>query len=250
MKKKFEIFTLFFMIALTLFMVGAPQRKTASDAAKKTVPNTLYQHAKTAIDANTCSHYVVCGGVHDTAAYLKAIQNPAVKELYRPTGSLHITKTTHVFFAYDSYRIGNKIYWTRKPRLIPTGTEVWADGIYSILVRCGNLISNDPQIPTLDAQEPTDLYPPMREYDDPVAPEISDNNSPWIPESPSIYAPPTSEPPALDAPQPLNLSYIPLLLFTAPQPVDSPEPGMFWFMLAGLLIGSICGLIWGLAERV
>ena len=244
MKKKFEIFTLFFMIALTLFMVGAPQRKTASDAAKKTVPNTLYQHAKTVIDANTCSHYVVCGGVHDTAAYLKAIQNPAVKELYRPTGSLHITKTTHAFFAYDSYRIGNKIYWTRKPRLIPTGTEVWTDGIYSILGRCGNLISNDPQIPTLDAQEPTDLYPPMREYDDPVAPEISDNNSPWIPESPSIYAPPTSEPPTDIPPAftPECSSCYTLVIPPGPPVVPTPEPDTKTLLV--LVLVTLLGIGW------
>ena len=44
--------------------------------------------------------------------------------------------------AHVSYRLGDKIYWTKKPVQLPKNEPVMTDGRTSIRERCGNLISD------------------------------------------------------------------------------------------------------------
>ena len=43
--------------------------------------------------------------------------------------------------AYVSYRIGHRVFWTRKPVRIPAGETVLTDGETEIRARCGNAVS-------------------------------------------------------------------------------------------------------------
>lgn len=229
MKKTVSIFTLLFMIALTFFMIHKLAHKphTAQADSVEVLRSAAeqYRQAKAIVDANTCGHAVVCGGLLSDHLAEK-MNNPVVKSLYERLGKVQYTKTDRAFFAYDSYRIGNKIYWTKNPRFIPAGEPILSDGVWAVLVRCGNLIALQPQEPTLNAPEPADLYPPAPT--DPAAPVITET----VP--PSIYAPTTFD---MKPPQPPVLTPDCLSCVTfeipIPPPVNTPEPPVGLMALCG-----------------
>jgi hypothetical protein len=57
--------------------------------------------------------------------------------------------------AYVSYRMGDRIYWTRKKLLIPEGELVLTDGVHFARTRCGNRLSLTPGAETRD-DEPSE----------------------------------------------------------------------------------------------
>jgi len=64
--------------------------------------------------------------------------------------------------AYVSYRIGNRIFWTRKRVRVDPTEILLTDGTYFARTRCGNRLSDTPQKPTAE-EEPTEealLYTP------------------------------------------------------------------------------------------
>jgi PEP-CTERM motif-containing protein len=56
---------------------------------------------------------------------------------------------------YVSYRIGNNVYWTRRPHLIPAGEKVITDGKIVGRARCGNQLAEAPQA-AVSEQEPSE----------------------------------------------------------------------------------------------
>lgn len=55
--------------------------------------------------------------------------------------------------AYVSYRVGQKIYWTRKPQLLKAGELVLTDGEQTVRARCGNRLEDEPQEEVQSADE-------------------------------------------------------------------------------------------------
>lgn len=55
---------------------------------------------------------------------------------------------------YVSYRVGNRIYWTKSKVQIGAGELVLTDGVNKIRGRCGNMISDHPQSPVLNMEPP------------------------------------------------------------------------------------------------
>ena len=49
--------------------------------------------------------------------------------------------------AHVSYRIGDDIYWTRRPVTLPAGERVLTSGTAMIRARCGNMVSMEPMLP-------------------------------------------------------------------------------------------------------
>jgi hypothetical protein len=234
----FTLFTLLFMLTLSLYM-GLKLRTDFHESPDESpTVNQTYLRAQIIVDANTCSHAVVCGGV--TADNLEHVMmDPVVKSLYSKLGPVrYIAKTDHSFFAYDSYRIGNKIYWTKKPRFIHVGEPILTDGKFAVLLRCGNFISMNPQIPVVEKEEPTDLYPPAFTPQDPDTPSILYADAPWTPDMPSIYAPPSTLPT-----DPPTFTSECNQCFSIPippgSPTSTPEPST-GVMLILALLGLIC----------
>src|SRR5579871_2296020 len=60
-------------------------------------------------------------------------------------------------YRYSSYRKDGEIYWTRYAILVKAGEVLLSDGENFVRGRCGNLLSEKPQTPTLD-HEPPGLY--------------------------------------------------------------------------------------------
>ena len=55
-------------------------------------------------------------------------------------------------FAYVSYRKDDQIYWTRNKVRLSEGETVLTDGAQEIRARCGNCISDTPQLPVADVE--------------------------------------------------------------------------------------------------
>ena len=69
--------------------------------------------------------------------------------------------------AYVSYRIGDRVFWTRKPVRIPAGETLLTDGETEIRARCGNAVSDL-------AREPvSDVEPMAAELDEPISADSS-----------------------------------------------------------------------------
>lgn len=67
---------------------------------------------------------------------------------------------------YVSYRIGNKIYWTRHRVRLRKGESVITDGKITARTRCGNRVEEVPQQATSQSE------PPAAKFEEPVQPNL------------------------------------------------------------------------------
>jgi hypothetical protein len=54
--------------------------------------------------------------------------------------------------AHVSYRIADRVYWTSRKITLQAGEQVLTDGKRTVRCRCGNSVSVDPLLPTLDSE--------------------------------------------------------------------------------------------------
>ncbi len=73
-----------------------------------------------------------------------------------------VTLTTDRY-QYVSFRLNNKVFWTKKRLLIPKGEVLMTDGTNYARTRCGNRLSNIAMSPTTMHQPPERLlgFPPL-----------------------------------------------------------------------------------------
>jgi hypothetical protein len=110
---------------------------------------------------------VVSGGVRD-AKELKwmAQHDPVVASHYAGFDYEHarIVRLLLARTAYISYRIGNKVYFTRHPVTLRKGETVITDGKITARSRCGNRVEELPQKATSPEE------PPAVKFDEPMLP--------------------------------------------------------------------------------
>ncbi len=110
---------------------------------------------------------VVPGGVRD-ARELKwvAEHDPVVRAHYAGFDYDHARVVRLVLSrtAYVSYRIGNKVYWTRHRVTLKKGETVITDGKITARSRCANRVEEVPQQATSSSE------PPPAKFDEPVHP--------------------------------------------------------------------------------
>jgi PEP-CTERM motif-containing protein len=149
---------------------------------------------------------------------------------------------------FVSYRVGNRIYWTKNKTLVPRGEMLITDGTHFARTRCGNRISERPMGPVSPAEptaktldepsRPNVPVIPLEPYDLPALWE-SEETPPWLPLAPGpavpgggIYVPPI--PPFFccsgggSAPVPVT-----------PAPLQAPEPATLLLVLLGLGAASL-----------
>jgi hypothetical protein len=98
---------------------------------------------------------VVSGGVHNAREVVRAINDDnVVAEHYRTIALEHVRRDSlpEARDAYVSYRIGDRIFWTKRPVSLPAGEPILTDGVAEIRERCGNRISYEPQLPISDEE--------------------------------------------------------------------------------------------------
>jgi len=100
---------------------------------------------------------IVPGGVRTPQEVMEAMRDPVVAEHYARVkpAELRSEKLAEPMTAHVSYRVADKVYWTKKTLTLKAGEKVLTDGTTTMRERCGNLISMQPLAPSLDGAEPT-----------------------------------------------------------------------------------------------
>ncbi len=95
-------------------------------------------------------HSVIPGGARSAAELTAALDRDPVAAAHYKGFRTFATRLEHLdraTVAYISYRIGDKVYWTRKAIVLPEGEAVLTDGENLARARCGNRISFGPRTP-------------------------------------------------------------------------------------------------------
>jgi len=112
---------------------------------------------------------VVPGGVRD-AKELKwaADHDPVVRAHYAGFDYDHarVVRLVLAQTVYVSYRIGNKVYWTRHRISLRKGETVITDGKITARTRCGNRVEEMPQQATSSSE------PPAAKFEEPIQPAV------------------------------------------------------------------------------
>lgn len=150
--------------ALAVMLVGVYLTVTAgAPAARKPLPPfslpELARVAPVAADPADAKpvrlvyrNSVVPGGVHSAAELAAVIARDPIAAAHYANfnvAAAHIVRVEKSRLVHVSYRIGNQIYWTRKPVRLALGETLLSDGEHLIRTRCGNRLADDAQGPVL-----------------------------------------------------------------------------------------------------
>jgi hypothetical protein len=140
---------------------------------------------------------------------------------------------------YVSYRLGDRVFWTRKMLVIHKGEKLISDGAHEARTRCGNRLSATAEAPVSAEQPPADVLAA------PEAPILFAGNYPPSPGFPLI--PPLGGGPGAPSSSgsPPGGGIIPPPVYpivggtptshTSTPPVTVPEPGSGMLLVTGLL---------------
>jgi hypothetical protein len=167
---------------------------------------------------------VVPGGVKD-ASELKwaADHDPVVRAHYAGFDYDHarVVRLVLARTAYVSYRIGNKVYWTRHRVSLKKGETVITDGKITARGRCANRVEEVPQQATSSSE------PPAAKFDEPVQPATGT----------AFASPPAPFQTAL-----LNRSALPGFGPAPPLSLYDPFSNGTWVPISPPPLPSICGV--------
>ena len=193
---------------------------------------------------------VIPGGVQSAGELKNAIaHDPVVAQHYAQfnLSKARRIKVTQDRLVYVSYRIGDGVFWTTRQLRIPRGETLISDGVHLARTRCGNRLSEAPMSPVSPKE------PPRESLEQPPAPEVTNVETPplefvFVPPPPPITPVPPERGPFFIPPifpiwwgsgptplpkMPSKPTHIPPSV--PPAPVQTPEPGTWLLLLAGLL---------------
>lgn len=143
-----------------------PDRQ-AAEASRNILLLTQQESLRQIENRPVYPYSVVPGGVRD-ARELKwaAEHDPVVASHYRGFDYDHarVVRLVLARTAYVSYRIGNKVYWTRHRVTLKKGETVITDGRMTARSRCANRVEEVPQQATSRSE------PPVAKFEEPVHP--------------------------------------------------------------------------------
>lgn len=136
-----------FPIAYVALNEWAQSRSAAADADE--TPQSAVPAVPMSADAErpVFPYSVIPGGAQSVQELAQAIEtDPVVKEHFT---SFDLAKTIVTTLpaprlSHVSYRIGERVYWTRHPHAIPAGERVLTDGVRVARTRCGNQLAEVP----------------------------------------------------------------------------------------------------------
>jgi PEP-CTERM motif len=197
---------------------GVPNREAGE--ASRNILWLTQQESQRQIESRPVYPYsVVSGGVRD-GRELKwmAKHDPVVASHYAgfDYDRARIVRLLSARSAYVSYRIGNKVYFTRHRVTLKKGETVITDGKLTARTRCGNRVEESPQ------QETSSLEPPAVKFDQPEFPTGIALSNPPLPFQSALLNHPVG--PAL----PLSLA--------------DPFTGGPWVPITPPLLPDVCGI--------
>lgn len=154
---------------------------------------------------------VVPGGVYSPAELETAYEKDSlVRQHYADfhVRSARLVKLTDDRYEYVSFRLGNRVFWTRNKLRIPSGEVLLTDGYNYARTRCGNRLSDLPMANTTPLQ-PVDRLLDLPSFSPALLPELS-----------FVIDTPVTEPQLLQS-GPSRLT--PLLSFNITPAVNAPE---------------------------
>jgi hypothetical protein len=104
-------------------------------------------------------HSVIRGGVRDGRELQLALTADHVVARHYTDFNVRRAEAVQVERdrkAYVSYRVGDRVYWTRQKLTLRKGEGLLTDGTNCVRARCGNRISDTPRLPVSEA-EPRDV---------------------------------------------------------------------------------------------
>lgn len=264
------------LIVLVVALIAAPfwifgrnsERTTNSSQAGEpqgvSAPQSSSYLANTEIAADVDQrplypYSIIPGGARSRDELARAIENdPVVARHYADfqVARTRVIRLDRSELMYVSYRIGDNVFWTKKPLLLPAGETLLTDGTNTARTRCGNRLSVTPVAPVLPNQprpELMDAAPDLSPFATARRPELSLLAPPLglIPAPAGTLSPPDLPPDApIDAlPSPLPPVYFPIIGGggpgapgvpggppVLPPPVATPEPGTFTLLVAGFAL--------------
>lgn len=112
---------------------------------------------------------VIPGGVQTPEELREALANDPVAAAHHASLAAHRVRTARVDGprrVYMSYRMRNRVFWTREKVALQPGEHILTDGTTAVRARCGNGISDEPREPVAE-NEPAAIeferafpYPP------------------------------------------------------------------------------------------
>ena len=196
---------------------------------------------------------VVPGGVRDASELRSAAaKDPVVAEHYSDfrIARAHTIRLDRPTAMFVSYRMNNRVFWTRNRMTIPAGETLISDGESYARVRCGNRLSPVAALPVAIADPPAekldtpDFIPPLlanlmpgEEFGAfPLPNTLSGPLAPMPGGSIASGVPPVGFPPILP---PGTIPPVGTIV-TPPPPVATPEPGALTLLLCGaFLFGAL-----------
>lgn len=167
---------------------------------------------------------VVPGGVRDVGELKRAAEHDRVIAAHYAAfdfGHARVVRLALPRTAYVSYRIGNRVFWTRHRVTLKQGEMLITDGKMTARARCGNQVMEVPQ------QETSTSEPPPAKFDEPVNPAIG-----------MAFA----NPPAPFLSSLLNRPALPGLGPALPLSSYDPFTGGSWVPLAPPPLPGVCGV--------
>lgn len=98
---------------------------------------------------------VIPGGAHSPEDLRRALHNDDVVRTHYAdfhTDSARVVVLDRDRLAFVSYRVGDQVFWTRKPVHLRKGETLLSDGTHLARTRCGNRISDDAPKPNAAAE--------------------------------------------------------------------------------------------------
>ena len=145
---------------------AAPDRP-AVEASRNILLLTQQESLRQIENRPVYSYSVVPGGVRDARELKWVVQHdPVVASHYAGFDYDHAQSVRLMLArtAYISYRIGNKVYWTRHKVTLKKGETVITDGKMTARSRCANRVEEVPQEATSSSE------PPAATFDSPALP--------------------------------------------------------------------------------
>jgi hypothetical protein len=109
-------------------------------------------------------HSIIPGGAGDGDALRSAIDaDPVVRAHYAnfDVGKVRVVRLAEPRVAYVSYRLGNHVFWTRRPLLLKANETLLTDGVHYARTRCGNQLAVAPGAISSAEPSPELLDTPM-----------------------------------------------------------------------------------------
>ncbi len=135
-------------------LLATPSFLSDSVSEPASQPRSLYPYS------------VIPGGVANGAELRAAIASDSVVRAHYAgfrLANATVVRLGKPQLMYVSYRIGNQVFWSKRPTLLAAGERVISDGHEMARTRCGNRVSAFPAAPIAPAGAPGDVAPEAME---------------------------------------------------------------------------------------